>query len=212
MPSEPRLTISLRLMGQLVVVVGGGPVGLRKAKSALAVGAEVRLICLEPAPTEWRRPQLHWLQTFYNSAHLHGAVLVFAAANAAINEQVVRDAQAAGLWVNDAAEPDRGDFVLPATGHKGRISLSVSTDGAAPAAAVVLRDQLLLSLDDPTETWIEMLAQIRVRIREQIADPVRRRSLLEEMSNRRWIDRIRDVGAAQVQSEWEALLMAASRD
>src|SRR5579872_1256721 len=75
----------LDLTERLAVVIGGGPVGRRKALAVLAAGGRVRLICLEQRPAEMSDPLLDWLTEPYTRAHLEGASLVFAAGPADLN-------------------------------------------------------------------------------------------------------------------------------
>jgi precorrin-2 dehydrogenase / sirohydrochlorin ferrochelatase len=205
-PTAGFLPVQLRLTGQLVVVIGGGPVGQRKARAALEVGAQVRLIALESKPENFQFPGLEWLQTPYEKSHLIGAVLVFAAASETLNFQVVCDALAMNIWVNDAADPDRGNIVLPAVGRVGRITVAVSTSGAAPAAAAYLRDHFLEQIDETTALWIELLAEIRARILVEIRSETQRHHLIRQVSHRRWIEQIALVGEQAIRSQWQQML------
>ncbi len=121
----------LDLSGKRVLVVGGGPVGRRKAGALLDAGAHVRLVCLEPRPVEEAHPHLAWLTEPFVATHLKGVVLAFAAGPSAINLSVVAEAKAHGIWVNSATDGAGSDFVVPAVHRRGDFVLAVSTGGAA---------------------------------------------------------------------------------
>src|SRR4051794_13281210 len=120
--------VFLELTERLVVVIGGGPVGRRKATALLDAGARVRLVCLEAASEI--HSHLEWRAEPYRAEHLDGATLVFAAAVADVNRRVVADARARGLWVNCADEPDDGDFIVPAVVRRGQLLVAIGTGGA----------------------------------------------------------------------------------
>src|SRR5205823_200648 len=88
----------LNLRDRLAVVIGGGPVGRRKAAALLQGSARVRLVCLEPRPPEEDTSHLEWLTQSYHADHLAGAALVFAAATPEVNRRVAADGRARGLW------------------------------------------------------------------------------------------------------------------
>lgn len=200
----------LDLTGRLVVVVGGGAVGRRKAAAVLAAGARVRLICLEPRPTFAEHyPPLDWRTEPYNAGHLDGAALVFASGPAAVNAQVVAEARARGIWVNSATDPDAGDFHVPAALRRGAFMLAVSTGGAAPALAREVRARLGGDYDAAFGTWVELLAELRPIARKRIADPGRRRRVLEGLCGWGWLERLRSEGAEAVRAAMLAEVEAA---
>jgi precorrin-2 dehydrogenase/sirohydrochlorin ferrochelatase len=196
------LPITVNLDGRLGVVVGGGTVGQHKADALLAAGGRVHLISLDAAPPQCP-PGLTWITEPYRREHLAGAALVIAAATAEINRVVVADARGLGLWVCSATEPEAGDFALPAVMRRGRLTISVSTGGAAPALARRIAGQLEVHFDDTFADWLDLLAELRPVVLARIADPVRRRQLLESWCEPRWRERLRHAGTAAVR---EALL------
>lgn len=194
----------LNLTDRLAVVIGGGPVGQRKASAVLAAGGCVQLICLEPRPPEMNDPLLDWRTEPYTSAHLDGASLVFAAGPAELNAQVVADARARGVWVNAASEPSQGDFFLPATVRRGDFVVAVSTGGAAPILTQIVRERLATEFDEAFGVWVSLLAEMRSLVRERLADAEGRRNMLTKLCQWEWLERLRGEQVDKVRAAMRA--------
>jgi len=176
------LAVHLDVTGKLALVVGGGPVGRRKAAALLAAGAAVRLVACEPRPDDFDHPSLMWLQADVRPEHLDGVALVVTAANPAVDAEVARWARERGLWVNAASVPEAGDLHFPSTVRRGGLVVTVGTGGAAPALAAHLRERLEALLPEGLATWLELLEEARVFAQETASDPERRRALARELA------------------------------
>lgn len=185
------LPILLQLTGVSVLVVGGGPVGRRKARQAGAAGARVRVLDPRPRPTDFDEAGVEWIAANYAPAWLDGVCCVFAAAPAAVNAAVVADALARSLLVCDAAVPERGNFTLPAVGRVGPITVAVSTGGASPRLAARLRDELIAGIDPVVAAWVELLDELRPEVLRTVPDTVARRELFAELASAAWGERLR---------------------
>jgi len=170
-------------------------VGTRKANEMLAAGARVRLVCLEPR-TEGlsSTSSLEWIEEAYSSKHLQGAQLVFAAATPEVDRCVAADARARGLWVNVASDAANCDFHVPATLRRGNFVVAVGTGGASPLLAHRIRMSLANQFDQAFGDWVELLAEFRPLIQEQVAGAPVRHQLLEELCETGWLDRLRSEG------------------
>ena len=189
---------------RLILVVGGGPVGRRKANALLQAGGQVRLVCLESRPADESTDRLCWLQEPYCAQHLEGVELVFAAATADINQQVMADARQRGIWVNIADDPGASDFILPAVLRRGGLLIAVGTSGAAPTLAQEVRDLLATQFDDAFQQWIAALAALRPFILAKVSDPKRRRELFHRLCRWDWLERFRQEDANIVQAAMKA--------
>jgi precorrin-2 dehydrogenase / sirohydrochlorin ferrochelatase len=190
------LPLLLDLTGRQVLVVGGGKVGRRRAAAARTAGARVRLVCLEPRPLTVDA-DVDWRTAPYRSDHLDGIALAFAAGPPEVNARVVADALARGIWVNSAAGR-RGDVSLPAVVRSGRLTLAISTTGAAPALARAIRARLETQFDEPFADWLDLLAELRPLVRQRHGDEQTRRLLWERLCRWDWLDRWRADGREAV--------------
>jgi precorrin-2 dehydrogenase / sirohydrochlorin ferrochelatase len=153
--------VSLNIAGCLCVVVGGGPVGLRKARGLLEAGARVRLIT-RTHPGQEKTTGMEVLVRPYRTGDLAGAALAFAAAGErAVNATVALDARAAGIPVNMADAPAEGDFHLPAVLRRGELVIAVSTGGGSPALAAAVRDELAGIFGEEWATVVAIAARLR---------------------------------------------------
>jgi uroporphyrin-III C-methyltransferase / precorrin-2 dehydrogenase / sirohydrochlorin ferrochelatase len=137
------LPIGLRLAGRRVVVVGGGPVGLRRVVSLLDVGADVQLVAPEVVPTLHDladRGRLTWHQRAWASGDLAAAWLAVACTDSPdINAAVVREADRDRVWCLRADDALAATAWFPAIGRTGPATVAVFA-GRDPARAVLLRD------------------------------------------------------------------------
>lgn len=150
----------------MVLVVGAGPVGARKAAGLAAAGAAVRVVSTRVSDALDRGIVAEVRERPYETADLDGVRLVITATGIeAVDAAVAADAMARGIWVNAADQPADCEFILPAITRAGRVTISVSTDGASPALAGYLRDRCAALLTDDVVALAEQLATERASIR-----------------------------------------------
>jgi precorrin-2 dehydrogenase/sirohydrochlorin ferrochelatase len=131
--------VFLNLRGKRVLVVGGGPVGVRKAAGLIEAGAIVTLV----APDLCRQLPLHWKKRRFRASDLNGQALAFAATNdRRVNARIASQAKQRGIPVNVADSPDECDFLVPARIRRGGFLLAISTGGENPRASAALRRKL----------------------------------------------------------------------
>jgi precorrin-2 dehydrogenase/sirohydrochlorin ferrochelatase len=154
--------VQLKLAGRLCVVVGGGPVGLRKIRGLLAAGARVRLVCTQLTAPEALAPEVELVARPFRSQDLEGAFLAMAATgDAGTDQAVAAEARRRGILVSVPGDPSAGDFTLPAVVRQGNISLTVATGGRCPALAPLLSARLAEWLKPGWPEVLEITAAIR---------------------------------------------------
>ena len=176
-----------------VVIVGGGAVAVRKVKTLLEAGA-TRVVVVSPTFHEQMPPEVKRVQESYESPHLDGAGLVYAATDSTdVNDRVVRDAKSRGLLVNrldDGVPP--GDFVTPAAWRHGEVVLAVSAGSAA--LSVAIRDDLAAQLDDRHVRMSQVMSGLRPRIRDSGIEPAERTAIFRELATEDACDVLKERG------------------
>lgn len=163
--ASPLYPVSLVVAGHSVLVVGGGDVAARKVEGLLVCGAVVHVVAPSVGDAI-RQSGATWEERPYRAGDVEGRRLVFVATDDPdVNRAVHDDADAAGIWVNSADDPDNCTLTLPAVARRGPITVAVSTGGSSPALAGWLRDRIERELGPEYEALVELLAGARDRIR-----------------------------------------------
>ena len=149
--------INLNLNGRPCLVVGAGPIALRKAEQLLACGADVTVLAPE-IHQRFNNLPVRIVQRSYEADDVVGYRLVITAtANRDVDQQIYDEAEAHGIWVNSADDPDRCAFTLPAVVRRGSLMLTVSTGGASPGLSSWLRQRLEREFG---EGWADVVSDL----------------------------------------------------
>ena len=151
----------LDLEGRSCLVVGAGSVGLEKATGLAECGAQVTVVAPAAVP-RLRALDVEWLPRRYEASDLEGRFLVVAAtSDSELNRRVFADAEARGLLCNVADVPELCSFILPAVHREGPIAVAISTGGASPALAQLLRDRVAAQIGPETARLAHRLEALR---------------------------------------------------
>jgi len=157
--------------GRNALVVGGGPVGSRKAETLLRAGARVTLV--SPQVTETIRSladagRLIWHARRYQSSDVAAMFLVFGATDDPdLNRRIEEDAARQHALCNFAGRPDRGHFILPSIIERGDLLVSISTSGKSPAVARRLRKDMEAYFGEEYAPFLQLMGAVRERLLER---------------------------------------------
>jgi siroheme synthase-like protein len=196
----------LDMHGRRVVVVGGGNVGLRRAKAIHEAGAQVVLVD-ENLPASDVAPGISIVRQGYQLEFLKGAFLVFACTdNRAVNARIARDAHSEGAIVNVVDQPEDCDFYLPSVAADGDVLVAVGTGGTAPALAASLKDELALHLPPRIGEFAQVLGQLREILKGRASGLQGRMEIMRQLSGRDTYEAFIAGGPKAVEEKMEKLL------
>ena len=173
------LPIFFDVKQQLCVIIGGGEVAMRKVSLLLRAEARVRVVAPELYQSVQRLAdagKLEWVERGYLSSDLDEAVLVVAATNdLSINRKIAAAARALRIPVNVVDNPHDGNFIVPSIIDRSPVVAAVSTGGASPVLARLIRTRLESLIPAGYGRLAELASRFRDRAKEKITDPVQRR-------------------------------------
>lgn len=142
--------VYLKLANKPVLVVGGGPVGLRRVERLLEARARVTVVSPELVPELERLSEsgaIAWKRGACTPDDMAGAHLVFVqTGNRELLEILREEATRRGIFLCAADDETFSDFHVPAVLERGDVKISVSSAGVSPSGAAKIRDEL--------ESWL----------------------------------------------------------
>ncbi|BBL74331.1 siroheme synthase CysG [Methylomagnum ishizawai] len=177
------LPIFLKLAGQQCLVVGGGEVAARKVATLLKAGGAVTVLApalgAALAPLAADRRIAHLAKVF-EPADLAGFQLVISATDhREVNEQVHAAATRRNLPVNVVDCPELCSFIFPAIVDRSPVVIAVSTGGASPVLARLIRAKLESALPPAYGRLADLAEKFRQGVKQAVHEPHRRRHFWE---------------------------------
>jgi len=166
------LPIFLNICDKTGLVVGGGATATRKVELLLRANAKVTVVA--PRLTEQLQNWVDEGRITYRADHfaptdLQHCRLVIAATNdKAINEQVSMLAQAQGTPVNVVDQPQLCSFIMPSIIDRSPVQIAISTGGASPVLARLLRARLETLIPAAYGKLAEFVASFRLLVKQRL--------------------------------------------
>ncbi len=163
--------VFLKLKDTPCLVIGGGKVAERKARSLLEAQARVTLIA--PAVTHGLADMatggaIKHLEREFEAGDLEGYVLAIAATNSPeVNREIYREATSRRILVNAVDDRDNSNFYVPSVVRRGDLQLAISTSGRVPYFAGKLRQYFEAMIYDGIDEDLRQLSKMRTAILEE---------------------------------------------
>lgn len=172
----------LNLKGKKCVVVGGGEVACRKIKRLLECGAEVVVISprLTAKLKEMKeKGQITHLPREYRRGDLKDSFLVVGATRkASVNREVAKEAREVRALVNVVDSPLLCDFFVPSFLRKGKLIISISTQGTSPALAKRIKTELEKAYGEEYTQFLDWMGEVREKIIRRVRNKNKRKEIL----------------------------------
>jgi len=179
------LPIFLNIKSKSCVVVGGGEIASRKAALLQDAGARIRIISPELGPTLSAlrdSGEIEHEAREYSQGDLADAHLVIAATdNTQVNRQVSEEAQSRSIPVNVVDQPALCSFIMPAIIDRSPVIAAISTSGASPVLARLIRGRLESLIPAGYGRLAELAGSFRDRVKSRFENPTDRRRFWEDV-------------------------------
>jgi uroporphyrin-III C-methyltransferase/precorrin-2 dehydrogenase/sirohydrochlorin ferrochelatase len=177
------LPLFVHLDGRRVLLVGGGPVAAAKLQQLRAVGAAV-LVVAPQVQDDMVQPGVTIERRAFRPVDLENVWLVVAAATPDVNREVAAAAETRRVFVNAVDDPPNATAYLSGVVRRDGVTVAISTSGAAPALAGLLREALDDVLPRDLGAWMTAARDARIKWKRDGVPMEQRRPLLLDALNR----------------------------
>ena len=180
-----QLPVFFQLKGEKVAVTGGGAVAARRAELALNAGARV-LVFTAALSEDFREIRDHsdfkHIPARPTVEDLKGCKLFFCAAESLEDGKAFwKLAHEARVPINVADEPELCDFIMPSIIDRGPLVIAISTGGASPVFARMIRARLESMIPSAYGRLVAFAGSYRERLSRSVGNIVLRRRFWERV-------------------------------
>ncbi len=170
---------------RLCLVIGAGAIAVRKVELLLKAGARVRVIAktVSDSMTSLSQQQtFECLERAFEDGDLEDASLVIAATDDnQLNARVSKLAQARNIPVNVVDNPALCSFIMPSIVDRDPVQIAVSTGGASPVLARILRSRMESTIPAAYGELARLAEGFRDKVKQTFARVEERRIFWESV-------------------------------
>lgn len=177
------LPIFINIKQQPCLVVGGGSVATRKVELLLRCGGQVSIVSPSLHPTLAALAEdgriKHLPRPFEDSDLDEASICIAATNDQNVNQQVSTLAKARRIPVNVVDQPDLCSFILPSIIDRSPVVAAVSTGGASPVLARLIRARLESMIPAAYGHLAALASKFRDRVKARFSSVSQRREFWE---------------------------------
>ena len=171
--------IFMNLQGRTVLVVGGTEAAAQKARLLLRAGATLQVVAKHVGPEMQSligEPLVTLSSRSFQPFDLDAACLVIASSDDERENKTVSDAaQARGLPVNIVDQTELCSFIMPAFVDRSPVMVAVSSGGASPVLARLVRSKIEALLPQKLGAFAGLAQAFREQVMRRLPAAARRR-------------------------------------
>jgi len=179
------LPIFFDLRDKSCLVVGGGNIAARKVGLLHQAGGRIAVVAPELSSELTRYVNEGVVQPIvreFQVEDIEGRELVISATdNQQLNQQVSELAKARHIPVNVVDNPALCSFILPSIVDRSPVQIAISTGGASPVLARLLRSRLENCTPATYGRLASLVQSFRSQVKQRFSEPERRRSFWEQV-------------------------------
>lgn len=177
--------------GKNIIVIGGGKIAERRVNTLIKYKADIHII--SPEVTEglyslYNQGEISWDKRVYDTKDAQEASFIIAATNDTEVNSSVKQSAPAHTLLNMAGESEAGDVIFPGTLHRGKMTISVSTEGASPGLVSSILKDLEHEFSSNYEAYVDFLFECRKRIKYSTVIREEKNQLLKELLSDEYLD------------------------
>ena len=179
------LPVFLDIANRPCLVAGGGTIAFRKINQLLKAKARVTVVApslCDEVNNLYTKDRIQYIAANFSSGHLDGMSLVIAATdNQSVNQEVSEQARARNIPVNVVDNPALCTFIMPSVVDRSPVQIAISTGGASPVLARLLRARLETMIPSSFGRLADLMGRCREQVRRRYPEMRARRRFWEKI-------------------------------
>jgi siroheme synthase-like protein len=179
------LPLFIDLADRPCAVIGGDELAEKRVRALLDAGAKATIIAPRLVAGIAEMVRDGWIdvrERRYIKGDLRGFALAFCTDLTEDVDAISAEARALDLPVNITDRPQLCSFLAPAVLRRGALQVAISTGGASPALAKLLRGELEEIVGPEYQLLVEILRTVRSALQQSEPDPGRRAHLARTLA------------------------------
>ncbi len=206
------LPVALRVEGARVLIVGGGAVAARKARSLLECGAQIKIVSPQlceqlQAQTKQAAACWEYFQRTFQSDDCDDCILVFACTNdTKVNAQVAAICKSKNIFCQVADDGAGSTLHGAATIRRDEICIGISTGGASPALAKHLKEKVENCVGAEYSQLSQLMGERREDVKTKIESQSARAAIWREVLASEVLPLLREGKTSEAETTLDDLL------